>query len=584
MRFVRHAAPILTLLSLAAAPLAAQNAGTVKGQVVDSTTKQTLAGVTVQIQGTARSTLTGPDGSYSLADVPAGSVVVRATRIGFAPRQQIITVSAGGTTEAPFEMSPQASLLEAVVVTGYGTQRREAITGAVSTVDANAANVGVKTNVDQMIQGRAAGVQVIQNNGEPGAGAQILIRGGSSISAHNDPLYVVDGVPINNVATEPDGNGWTGNPSLARNPLNLLNPADIASITVLKDAASTAIYGSRASNGVILVETKRGQATGGATFEYDGYVSTSSPSRHLDVLNGNEYRTFVQGSVADWRKDSTAFGGRHGPADTIFTKHFGDSSATFNALDPTHLGSLGTANTNWESALTRSSITHNHNLAFSGGSEDTHYRASVNYANEQGVTLSSGLERIQGRLSATHSDLNNRLRMELNVTTSRVNNTYLTWENNGGFEGGVFENVATFNPTLPITFSDSTGTHFYEVGGTTSRNPVALAQQITNLGQTNRTLGNGTVSFDLTSGLTAKVTVGLDHSSGQRQEYFPLANPVGQALGGGFARQADLENQTQTVQTLLNYQRPFGGNNTLDFVGGYEYSKFNTNSVTAQGI
>src|SRR6267154_2097665 len=583
MRFVRHSVSALAFLCLCTMPLTAQNGGTVRGQVVDSTTKQALAGVTVQIQGTARSTVTGTDGNYSLGEVPAGSVVVRATRIGFGPQQQIVTVTAGGTADARFEMSPQASLLEAVVVTGYGTQRREAITGSVSSVDASAANVGVKTNVSQMIQGRAAGVEVIQNNGEPGAGAQILIRGGSSVSAKNDPLYVIDGVPINNVATEPDGNGWTGNPSLARNPLNLINPADIASITVLKDAASTAIYGSRASNGVILVETKRGQATGGASFEYDGYVSTSSPSRHLDVLNGNEYRAFVQGSVADWRIDSTGFSGRHGPADTVFTKHFADSSAKFNALDPSHLGSLGTANTNWEGALTRSSITHNHNLAFSGGSEDTHYRASVNYANEQGVTLSSGLERIQGRLSATHSDLNNRLRIGLNVTTSRVNNTYLTYENQGGFEGGAFENVATFNPTLPITFSDSTGTHFYEVGGTTSRNPVALAQQITNLGQTNRTLGNGTVSFDLTSGLTAKVTVGLDHSSGQRQEYFPLASPVGQVLGGGFARQADLENQTQTIQTILNYQRPFGGNNTVDVVGGYEYSKFNTSSITATG-
>src|SRR6266446_6617647 len=569
MRFVRHAAPILALLSLAAAPLAAQNTGTVKGQVVDSSTKQTLAGVTVQIQGTARSTLTGPDGNYSLADVPAGSVVVRATRIGFAPRQQIVTVSAGSTAEAPFEMSPQASLLEAIVVTGYGTQRREAITGSVSSVDASAANVGVKTNVDQMLQGRAAGVQVIQNNGEPGAGAQILIRGGSSISAHNDPLYVVDGVPINNVATEPDGNGWTGNPSLARNPLNLLNPGDIASITVLKDAAATAIYGSRASNGVILIETKKGNASSGPTFEYDGSVSTQSPSRHLDLLTGSEYAAFVRTQVAAGKLDSARLGDLGvvwktgpNPGDTLRTIY----------------------NTNWESALTRSSVTHNHNLAFSGGSEDTHYRASVNYANQQGVTLSSGLERIQGRLSATHADLNNRLRMELNVTTSRVNNTYLSYENNGGFEGGVFENVATFNPTLPITVTDSTGTRFYEVGGTTIRNPVALADQITNIGQTTRTLGNGTVSFDLTPGLTAKVTVGLDHSSGQRQEYYPLSNPVGQAQGGGIPRQPDLDNQTQTVQTLLNYQRPFGGNNTLDFVGGYEYSKFNTNSVTAQGI
>src|SRR3989442_732488 len=583
MRFVRHSASALAFLCLYTMPLTAQNPGTVRGQVVDSTTRQALAGVTVQIQGTARSPLTGPDGNYSLGDVPAGSVVVRATRIGFAPRQQVVTVTAGSTAAAAFEMSPRASLLEAVVVTGYGTQRREAITGSVSSVDASAANVGVKTNVSQLIQGRAAGVEVIQNNGEPGAGAQILIRGGSSFSAKNDPLYVVDGVPINNVATEPDANGWTGSPSLARNPLNLLNPADIASITVLKDAASTAIYGSRASNGVILIETKRGQAAGGASFEYDGYVSTSSPSRHLDVLNGNEYRTFVQGSVANWRVDSTAFSSRHGPADTIFTKHFGDSAATFNALDPPHLATLGTANTNWESALTRSSITHNHNLAFSGGSEDTHYRASVNYANEQGVTLSSGLERIQGRLSATHSDLDNRLRIGLNVTSSRVNNTYLTYENQGGFEGGVFENVASFNPTRPVTYTDSIGTHFYEVGGTAIRNPVALAEQIVNIGQTTRTLGNAEAELDLVHGLTAKINVGLDHSTGARQEYYPKANPLGRALGNGLAQQQSLDNATQTLQTLLTYDGQVGAGNSLNVVGGYEYSKFSTNLLVALG-
>ena len=568
MRFVRQSVSALAFLCLYSMPLTAQNSGTVRGQVVDSTTKQALAGVTVQVQGTPRSTVTGTDGSYSLGDVPAGSVVVRATRIGFAPQQQIVTVTPGGTAEARFEMSPQASLLEAVVVTGYGTTRREAVTGSVSSVDASAANVGVKTNVSQMIQGRAAGVEVIQNNGEPGAGAQILIRGGSSVSARNDPLYVIDGVPINNVATEPDGNGWTGNPSLARNPLNLLNPADISSITVLKDAAATAIYGSRASNGVILIETKRGQTTGGPTFEYDGYVSTASPSRHLDVLSGSEYAAFVRQQV------------QAGNLDTARLSKIGQRIQTGpNPGDTNRV----VYNTNWENAVTRSSVTHNHNLAFSGGSEDTHYRASLNYAKDEGVTLSSGLERIQGRLSATHADLNNRLRIGVNVTSSRVNNTYLTYENQGGFEGGVFENVATFNPTQPITVTDSLGTRYYEVGGTTIRNPVALANQITNIGQTTRTLGNAEAELDVVHGLTAKINVGLDHSNGARQEYYPKANPLGRALGNGLGQQQDLENSTQTLQTLLTYTGQVGEGNSLDFVGGYEYSKFKTNWVMGQG-
>ena len=591
MHLKRHVGPILAFLAVLATPLAAQN-GSIRGQVVDSVTQQALAGATVELAfrtaGLAvlpgRQILTDAEGRFTLSDVAPGAATVKVTRIGYGPQQQEVSVTAGGTAEARFALAPQASLLEPVVVTGYGSQRREAITGSVSTVDANVANVGVKTNVDQLLQGRAAGVNIIQNSGEPGAGAQVLIRGGSSLSATNEPLYVIDGVPINNVSTEPQPAGVVGDPSLPRNPLNLINPGDITSITVLKDASATAIYGSRASNGVVLIETKKGNASSGPTFEYDGYVSTSSPARRLDVLNGAEYRAFVTTQVGNWRADSTAFCGRHPTCAADTAVHYPDSAAAFAGLQPSHLGTLGSANTDWAAAITRSSVTHNHNLSFSGGTEATRYRASLNYANQQGVTLSSGLERIQGRLSATHADLNNRLRMELNVTTSRVNNTYLTYENNGGFEGGVFENVATFNPTLPITVTDSTGTRFFEVGGTSIRNPVALADQIINIGQTTRTLGNGTVSFDLTPGLTAKVTVGLDHSGGQRQEYYPLSNPVGQAVGGGMARQADLQNQTQTLQTVLNYQRPFGGNNTLDVVGGYEYSKFQTNSVTAQGI
>ncbi len=289
-----------------------------------------------------------------------------------------------------------------------------------STVQADVANVGVKTNADQLLQGRAAGVNITQNSGEPGSGNQVLIRGGSSLSATNDPLYVIDGVPINNVATEPDATGVGGSPALPRNPLNLINPGDIQSITVLKDASATAIYGSRASNGVVLIETKKGNASTGPTFEYDGYVSTSSPTRRYDVLNGAEYRAFALPQITAWVTDSSAFCGRQaacGVDTAVYNPTYRDSVGLFKGIPHSHLAAIGSANTDWAQAISRSSVTHNHNLSFSGGTEATRYRASLNYANEQGVTLSSGLERIQGRLSATHSDLNNRLRMELNVTT-----------------------------------------------------------------------------------------------------------------------------------------------------------------------
>jgi TonB-dependent starch-binding outer membrane protein SusC len=586
MKIVRHLAPALVAGLVWAVPLGAQDStGVIAGKVVDQTTQQPLANVEVAVPGTPLRDLSKNDGTFRVTGVRAGAQRVRATRIGYGSQFQEVTVTAGGAATVNLALVPAAAILEPVVVTGYGTQRREAITGSVSTVNAAAANVGVQTNVDQMISGRAAGVDISQNNGEPGAGRQVLIRGGSSIGvggATNDPLYVVDGVPINNTPTEPQAMGVFGDPMLARNPLNLLNPADIASITILKDAAASAIYGSRASNGVILIETKRGQTSGGPSFEYDGYVAAASPAKRLPLLTGAEYRDFVQRRVTDWRNDSSAFSGRHGPTDTIFTKHFADSAAKFNALDPS-LVSLGPANTDWASAITRTSVTHNHDLAFSGGNEATRYRASMNYAKEEGVTLSTGLERIQGRLSATHSDLNNRLRIGVNVTTSRVNNTYLTYENQGGFQGGVFQQMAVFNPTQPITFTDSLGTHYYDPVGSV-HNPVAMANQLIDVGHSTRTLANASADLDVATGLTARVNLGLDHSSGDRQEYYPNASPVGVSLGNGLAQQQNLDNATQTIQTQLTYQRQVGDGTSLDVVGGYEYSKFKSNWVQAEGI
>ncbi|HEY6223881.1 MAG TPA: TonB-dependent receptor plug domain-containing protein, partial [Gemmatimonadales bacterium] len=260
MRVVRLVVPVLVTGLLWTARLCAQDStGAIGGKVTDGTTQQPIADVSITITGTSHNVLSKSDGSFVLPGLGSGVQHVRVTRIGYSPVTQDVTVNAGGMTSVDFAMQPQAAILDPVVATGYGRQRREAITGSVATVDAGTANKGVKTNIDQLLQGRAAGVEVTQNNGEPGAGAQVLIRGGSSLSASNNPLYVIDGVPINNVQTEPDATGVGGAPALPRNPMNELNPADIASITVLKAASATAIYRSRASNGVVLIETKQGQ-------------------------------------------------------------------------------------------------------------------------------------------------------------------------------------------------------------------------------------------------------------------------------------------------------------------------------------
>src|SRR5437870_5425504 len=576
MSLARHVVTALAAGLLWVVPLGAQDStGAVTGKVVDGTTQQPVANVEVAIAGTPHRELTHADGSFLVNGIPPGAYRLRATRIGYGSQLQDVTVTAGGTTTVQLTMLPAAAILEPVVVTGYGTQRREAITGSVSTVSAAAANVGVVTNVDQMIQARAAGVEVTRNNGEPGAGTQILIRGGSSISNSNEPLYVIDGVPIYNVATEPPQFAFTGTAPLPRNPLNLLNPADIASITILKDASATAIYGSRAANGVILVETKKGTATGGPSIEYDSYVAAASPAKYLNLVSAGDYKNFVAQQVPIFIADTiacphTAPGGKIDP--NCFNSARG--------LDPKIQSQLGSASTDWYRAVTRTAVTHNHDLSFSGGSEDTRYRASLNYMNQQGVSLANGLERIQGRLTATHKALNDRMRLGVNVTTSRVNNRYILFENRAGFEGGVFQNAAVFNPTQPVMANDST---FYEVTGSASlRNPVALANQVTNVGQTTRTLANGTAELDLVPGLTGQVTVGLDYSAGGRQIYFPNANPLGKTLGGGLARVYSQDNSTKTVQTLLTYRRQVSEAHSLDVVAGYEYSKFTKDVAMGQ--
>jgi iron complex outermembrane receptor protein len=550
---------------LSAAQLGAQGSmGAITGRVVDSASNQPIAAVTVRIEGTARGTVTGDDGTYMLGAVPVGTARIRAARIGYAPQIRDVTVAAGAPATANFSLTPAGVILEQVVTTGYGTQRREAITGSVAVVSADEANVGVITNANDMIQGRVAGVEMTTNNGEPGAAAQIRIRGGTSISASNEPLYVIDGVPISNAATEATGveTGVGAQAALPRSPLNLLNPSDIESITILKDASATAIYGSRAANGVILIQTKKGPTGGGSTIEYDGYVAMAQPSNYLELVSGDEYRQFIAAERAKIPASDTA------------------GVRQWNA----RVAALGTANTDWERELTDRAVTHNHNLSFAGGREDTRYRASLNYMDQEGIVLESGFKRVQGRLNASHHTFENRLRMGINLTASHLTNDYLPFEDTGGFEGAVFTNVAIFNPTQPVRTTNATGqTVFFEFPGQISiRNPVGLALQIVDKAKTTRALGNVVAELDLFPGLTAQVNAGGDRSESVRQTYFPNENPIGSQFRG-LARQVDRSLTSKTLQTLLTYRNAFMDIHAVDVVGGYEFNEYDTEEFGAEG-
>src|SRR5438045_7336507 len=403
-------------LLLVGSQLRAQGStGTISGRVVDSASQQRIASVNIVIMGAQRGTLSRDDGGFTLTGVPTGTYTVRASRIGFRPQTAPAVVYAGSTVSVQFVMNRQAAVLSEIVVTGYGTQRREAISGSVATVSADQANVGVVTNANQMLNARVAGVQLTQNSGEPGAGAQIRIRGGTSISASNDPLYVVDGVPLQNEATAPGAGGVAYNAQLPRSPINSINPNDIESLTVVKDRAATAIDGSRGANGVVLITTKRGVTQAAGNMEYDAYVGASTPAKKLKLATGDQYRAYVQQQV------------------------------TAGGLPATALTGLGTVNTDWQDAILRTGIATNHNVAFSGGSAATQYRASLNYFDQEGVVIGNGLKRYQGRLNANHDALSGKLHLGLNLMASRVNNIYGPIENGGGFTGGLFTTVVIFN-------------------------------------------------------------------------------------------------------------------------------------------
>src|SRR5437867_4546436 len=551
MALGRYLIPALVGGLLWGAQLGAQaTTGTITGRVLDSASQQPISNVNVVIMGGQRGALSRDDGAFTLSGMAPGSYAVRASRIGYRPQRQDVAVTAGATATITFMMSRQAAVLSEIVVTGYGTQRREAISGSVATVKAEDANVGVVTNADQMLQSRVAGVQMTQNSGEPGAGAQIRIRGGTSISASNDPLYVVDGVPLQNEESAPGAAGIGSiNPQLGRNPLNSINPNDIESLTVVKDAAATAIYGSRGANGVVLITTKRG-VRGSGEMEYETYVSAATPAKRLELASGAEYRAFVQDQVNKGKLPATA------------------------------LTSLGTADTDWEKEITHTGLATNHNLAFSGGSAQTQYRASLNYFDQQGVVRANGLKRYQGRLNANHDALEGKLRLGLNLMASRVDNTFAPIENGGGFLGGLFTNMVIYNPTYPVRKADGS---FFETGTGAQdvRNPLGIVEQLDDEAPEDRLLGNLTGTVSLLQNLTAQTTLGVDNTHSERQTYAPRASAIGAAYGG-YARQASRDLQNLNFQQLLTYSPRFGANQELEIVGGYEYTKIDNRGFDAQ--
>ncbi|HEX2209857.1 MAG TPA: TonB-dependent receptor [Longimicrobium sp.] len=544
-----------TLCAALFAPALAAQTGTVSGTVVDEQTQAPLADATVSVVGSGIRAVTRADGRYSLSGVPAGSRTIRATRLGYGQGERTVTVAAGQTATVNFAIRGQALLLQDVVVVGYGEQERRNVTGSVSTVNTRALEDAPVQSIDQLLQGTAAGVQVTQASSAPGGGISIRIRGSSSISGSSEPLYVIDGFPIEN---DPDaaspGTGGRVTATVPSNPLAALNPNDIESIQVLKDASATAIYGARGANGVVIVTTRRGRATGRPELSVDMFTGTQSVANRYDLLNARELAQAINEASVD--AGGTA----------VFDQAFMDT--------------LGVG-TDWQDEIFRTAPLRGFQATVSGGSSGenlTRYAVSGGYFDQTGVVLGSGFERYSLRASLEQG-FGDRFRFGSTLTGSRVNSTFIPTEGESNARAGAVGAAIQAYPFLPVRLPD--GRYPYQgrdlplVGvpaGQASNlvNPVSLAAEVTDrLGDT-RILGNAYGEWEPFPGLRARVSGGADFSTRFRDTYYPRLTRRGEEAGGEAIR-GRAEVLSYLNENTLTFNRRFADAHEVELLGGYTW-------------
>jgi TonB-linked SusC/RagA family outer membrane protein len=497
---------------------------TISGKVTDADGNP-LPGVSVQIKGTNTGAVTNFDGIYTLNASPDATLVY--SFVGYTTQEIVV----GDQTLIDVTMKEDIMQLDEIVVTGYGSSKKSDLTGSLASLGEKDFNKTGSNTPEDMIQGKVAGVSIVSNNGEPGSGSQIKIRGASSIRSSQQPLYVVDGIPLDLKSTSPDGisgNSLGGAP--ATNPLNFINPNDIEKIDILKDASAAAIYGSRGANGVIFITTKKAKE-GQNTVDYSVTGSISQLPKKLDVL-----------STANWvkyREDS-----------------LGTTDYNFGAV------------TDWQDEIFRTAYTHEHNLSLSGGTQKTAYRASFGYTNQQGIIKKSDLQRFTGRLNLSQKSLNDRLVFEMNLTGSQL------IENRPpvgatGFEGDLLLNTLWANPTWPVY--DSLG-NIFQPGGVTDRSPYAMLIYTNDKTRTSRLLGGLSGNLEILKGLNYKINLGLDYSNANRFiNQSQQLNYMAARNGAGQINNKELYNYL--IEHTLNYQLNFN-EQSIALLAGYSYQNF----------
>ncbi len=508
---------MLLLLCLLASYQFAYAQTTISGKVTDGVTSEPIIGANILVKGTASGTVTDIDGNYQV-EVPSGATVLTFSFVGY----KTLDIEIGNQTTINVKLATDIKMLDELVVVGYGQMEKKDVTGSMSSMREEDFNQGAMTSPDQLMQGRAAGVVITPSSGEPGGGVNIRIRGGTSLTASNEPLYVIDGFPIDNTASDP-GSGSSFAASARKNPLSTLNPADIASIDILKDASATAIYGARGANGVIIITTKKGKE-GKANVSYNGLVGSSSIAKKLDVLSASAYR----------------------------------SATNANGSNPLDEG----ASTDWQDAMTQNGMMQSHNLSVTGGTEKAQYRVSGGYFKQDGIIINSGVERFTVNMNLNQK-ITDKVSMGFTMQGSHVLDNNLPYGTGGATNGGVINNMLRISPLLPLD---------WEINDQLNKNPYLMAKHVRDNTKTNRMRASAFIEAQIIDGLTAKFNVGGDLTAAKRTSHLPdRLLWVGTGNGQTELRTTNLSNVL--TEATLAYTKEFEAHR-INMVAGYTYQKF----------
>lgn len=498
-----------------------------------------------------------PVEAASIAGKRSGNTVISNSlgrfSISLPPDETTLIISATGYAAKEVQVADnlviileeQHQQLDEVVVVGYGTQKKSDITGSLVSISPKDFNRGALTSIDNLIAGRAAGVQVTQASSEPGGGVSIRIRGANSINASNEPLYVIDGFPVDNSPVTPSSS--VASEPVRRNPLNALNPADIASVEILKDASATAIYGSRGANGVILITTKRG-AKGPIAVNYNVEGAVQQVAKKVPVLSATQYINLLN-DLNEARGAAPEF--------------------TLEKINAIGKG------VHWQDEIFRTGYSQNHQLNFSGGQDRFSYYASLNYLDQAGVIISSGIKRYTGRVNLNYAD--DKFNFGINLNSSKIKDDYVP---NGVSinEGAGIVNASIYqDPTLPIFESD--GRSYAQSDLVNLENPLSLAHAVADDAETNRTFGNIFAEYFFIPEFSVKLNAGVDEQNSRRDSYISRNTRRGLA-SGGIANVRNAAASNNLLELTARYHKKFSGH-SVELLGGYTYQVFKNNSLVA---